>query len=473
MSEGAVGGMRTERYDAVVVGAGFAGMSAGNVAAACGLRVAILEAQKRPWLNNSRVATGVLHFAFAHPKLDREILSERLLAVTEGAARPDLVGHASRTAAATVDWLNAQGAELRDVDYGKGPLPVLQPQRRFQQGLDWKSRGCARLLDRLTDRFVANGGVIFDGAEARDLVRSEGRVGGVIAHWGKEDIRFIAESVVFADGGFQANRRLVQRFIAPSVDKIKLRATPSGHGRGIELAEAAGAKLILTDCFYGHLQSPQSFHNDDLWPYPNLDCLATSGIVVDRTGRRVADEDWGAIWLSNVIARRADPLDCFAVFDSSAWEGAAKRDFVPPNPLLVDFGGAVHSAPDLATLARDTGIGRGLEQTLADYNAAVRQGRTVELAVPRGAKRYPPVTIDRAPFYAVPLCAGITTTMGGVLVDMQGQALRHDGSGIDGLYVAGSSTGGYEGGPHAGYLGGLIKAFVTGCTTGQAITKTK
>ncbi len=271
--------MRAERYDAVIVGAGFAGLSAGNVAAAQGLKVAVLEAQRRPWLNNSRIATGVLHFAFAHPKSDAAALAERLTAVTEGAARPDLVDHASRTAAATVDWLAMQGAELRDIDYGKGPLPVLQPQRRFQQGLDWQSRGCARLLDRLTERFTASGGVIVDGAEARDLVRKGDGVGGVIARRGAEEIRFEAESVVIADGGFQANRRLVQRFIAPAVDKIKLRATPSGHGRGIELAEAAGAKLVLTDCFYGHLQSPQAFTNDDLWPYPNLD---SSGDVGNR-----------------------------------------------------------------------------------------------------------------------------------------------------------------------------------------------
>ncbi len=465
--------MRAERYDAVIVGAGFAGLSAANVAAAHGCKVAVLEAQTRPWLNNSRVATGVLHFAFAHPKSDPAALAARLAAVTEGAARPDLVEHAGRQAGVTVDWLGAQGADLLDTDYGKGPLPVLQPQRSFRQGLDWQSRGCALLLDRLIERFEASGGVILDGTEARDLIRTAEGVRGVIARRGEDDIRFEADSVVIADGGFQANRRLVQRFIAPAVDKIKLRATPSGHGRGIELAEMVGAKLVLTDCFYGHLQSPQAFHNEELWPYPNMDSLATSGIVVDRPGRRIADEDFGAIWLSNVIARRADPLDCFAVFDSAAWQGEATRDFVPPNPLLPEFGGNIRSATDIASLARDSGIGADLTQTVADYNAAVRQGRTAELAVPRGTKRYPPATIEQPPFYAVPLCAGITTTMGGVLVNPQGNALRHDGSGIAGLYVAGSSTGGYEGGPHAGYLGGLMKAFLSGYSTGQAIANTR
>jgi succinate dehydrogenase/fumarate reductase flavoprotein subunit len=112
--------MRTERYDAVIVGAGFAGLSAGVVAAARGRRVAVLEAQTRPWINNSRVATGVLHFSFAHPKSNPEVLAARLRDATEGAAEPSLVVHASSKAAETLDWLCGQGADIRDADYGKG-----------------------------------------------------------------------------------------------------------------------------------------------------------------------------------------------------------------------------------------------------------------------------------------------------------------------------------------------------------------
>ena len=36
------------------------------------------------------------------------------------------------------------------------------------------------------------------------------------------------------------------------------------------------------------------------------------------------------------------------------------------------------------------------------------------------------------------------------------------GGTIPGLYAAGSTTGGIEGGPEVGYLGGLIKALVFG-----------
>jgi predicted oxidoreductase len=61
------------------------------------------------------------------------------------------------------------------------------------------------------------------------------------------------------------------------------------------------------------------------------------------------------------------------------------------------------------------------------------------------------------------LCAGITNTMGGIAIDAGGRVLRNDGSAIDGLYAAGGTTGGLEGGgDRVGYVGGLIKACVFG-----------
>jgi len=459
-----------ERFDVVIIGAGFAGMSAANAALAGGLRVVVLEAQGRPWINNSRIATGVVHFCFSHPQTDANILADRLCDATESAAYPDLVDAISQNSRSTFSWLNSLGAEFLDVDYGKGALPILQPQRLFQQGLDWEGRGCTRFLDRLVEKFEANGGVIVAESEAVELMRSDSKVRGVIARCKNKDMRFEANSVIIADGGFQANRRLLKRFISPAPDKIKLRATNSGQGRGIELAEDAGAKLVLTECFYGHLQSRDAFHNDELWPYPNMDSLATAGIVVDQQGQRIADEDWGAIWLSNVIARRRDPLDCFAICDSEAWNGVVTRDFVPPNPLLPRFGGTIKHAQDITSLAATVGIhSHGLLQTVNKYNKAIREGRAEQMEIPRGSKRYPPSPIEKAPFYAVPICAGITTTMGGVWVNPRGNALRLDGSCIDGLYVAGSSTGGFEGGDHAGYLGGLFKAFASGLAAGRAV----
>ncbi len=40
---------------------------------------------------------------------------------------------------------------------------------------------------------------------------------------------------------------------------------------------------------------------------------------------------------------------------------------------------------------------------------------------------------------------------------------------IEGLYAAGSATGGTEGGPNAAYIGGLSKAVITGLRAAGAI----
>jgi fumarate reductase flavoprotein subunit len=47
--------------------------------------------------------------------------------------------------------------------------------------------------------------------------------------------------------------------------------------------------------------------------------------------------------------------------------------------------------------------------------------------------------------------------MGGIAIDGDCRVLDTSGKPIPGLYAAGSTTGGLDGGPHSGYVGGLIK----------------
>ena len=109
------------------------------------------------------------------------------------------------------------------------------------------------------------------------------------------------------------------------------------------------------------------------------------------------------------------------------------------------------------------GIDRAaLETTVADYNAALQSDSLAGLVPPRSTLKAKAWPIVQAPFYAIPICTGITHTMGGISVNGDAQALRPDGSPIAGLYAAGTTTGGLEGGDVAGYVGGLIKATVLG-----------
>ena len=84
----------------------------------------------------------------------------------------------------------------------------------------------------------------------------------------------------------------------------------------------------------------------------------------------------------------------------------------------------------------------------------------------RDIKAWP---IRTAPFYAARLVAGITYTMGGIAVDGDSRVLDANDNPITGLYAAGACTGGLEGGPAVGYVGGLSKASTTGFCAAEHI----
>lgn len=108
-----------------------------------------------------------------------------------------------------------------------------------------------------------------------------------------------------------------------------------------------------------------------------------------------------------------------------------------------------------------------LKQTVAAFNAALAvSGDAAEFTptdgISRRSKKYKAMPIVKPPFYAMPMVSGITYTMGGIVINTHAQALRDDGSVIEGLYAAGAATGGLEGGPQIGYVGGLAKSGITG-----------
>ena len=86
--------------------------------------------------------------------------------------------------------------------------------------------------------------------------------------------------------------------------------------------------------------------------------------------------------------------------------------------------------------------------------------------------QYPDCKKNRdPPFYAIPICAGITVRSGGLKVSPHCEVLNEQGSVIHGLNETGSSVGGLEGDSKACCVGGLMKAFVFGSIAGKTTTK--
>ena len=227
---------------------------------------------------------------------------------------------------------------------------------------------------------------------------------------------------------------MVRAHISPAPEKLLARNGGTATGDGLRMAQAVGAASTGLATFYGHLHSRDAMHSDRLWPRPYADEIAAAGIVIDADGRRFADEGIGGIYLSNVVARLPDPLGATIIFDQPIWDGPPGRGHAqPPNPLLPEAGGTLHRAGTIAELAGLIGIApQRLEQLVSEYNAAVDAGTLHLLSPPRRSDRYKAWPIRTAPFYALPICAAITNTMGGIAVDGNGAVLdeqRHAAAG--------------------------------------------
>jgi len=451
-------------FDLVAIGGGFAGLCAALRGAELGLRTAVLEAGADDnYLCSSRWAGGIFHVSYQDVKLGRDELIAAINRQTGGEADPELAAAVADDAGRTVDWLASQGAAFTQASPIDWHRFTLAPPRAAVPGQDWRGRGPDQMINMLRRRLEERQGRMFLGTRAAALRIERGRVAGIEARRDDGSFTVTARAAVIADGGFPGNAELFRKNIGPRPDRVLMRHAGTAVGDGLKMAEAAGAALVNLDRFYGHLLSRDAMENENLWPYPQIDAVATAAIVVDRQGRRLLDEGLGGISITNDLARLDDPLCGTVICDAPIWKTAGKAAQIPPNPQLLAGDGTLHQADTLAALADLAGLpSEALADTIDSYNGAVRNSQLAALSPPRSIRSGPPRPIETPPFFAIPICAGITNTMGGIAIDGDGRVKRPGGSTIAGLYAAGGATGGLEGGGALGYVGGLIKACVFG-----------
>ena len=462
-----------QSFDLVIVGGGFAGLVAANRATQLGLKVAVLErGPDETYACNSRYAGGVLHISYQNVMDPPAELARAVEQITEGYADHALVTALAGTARRAVEWLTDEGASFAAEGSISWRQWVLAPRRPPITHMEWQGIGADVTLRRLEQNLVQRGGEVHRGTRALSLIMDGERCAGVEAQGERTRRAYDARAVVLADGGFQADIELLRQHVSPAPQALKQRNAGTGLGDGLRMARQVGAAVSALEAFYGHLLSRDAYHNERLWPYPQIDELASAGVVVDARGRRIADEGMGGVFLSNAVARLADPACATVIFDEAIWQGPGRSSSIPPNPVLVREGGTLHQAATIAELARLTRLPVDeLESTLQAYNDAVRSGSGAALDPPRSAHKRVPMGISAPPFYAVPICAGITYTMGGIMIDAGARVLRPDRTPIPGLYAAGSTTGGLDGGRACGYAGGLMKAIVFGLLAAEHVAK--
>ena len=460
------------QYDVVIVGGGIAGMIAANRAAQLNLRAIVLEqGTDEKYLCNTRYTGGTFHICLREITLDEGTLRQKILESTAGFVKPELAEVIAREGRRVIRWLQDEGMRFMRASASEYHKWVLAPPGRSRPGLDWEGRCGDVLLRTLEDHLTSRGGAIVRGARARTLIMDTGRCVGVVAERNGTEAPYYARAVFIADGGFQGDADLVGRYISKRPERLKQRGAGTGRGDGLKMASVAGAALIGMDRFYGHTLSKDALTNDNLWPYPYLDALVTAGIVVDASGQRFVDEGRGGVYVANAVARLDDPLSAHVIFDGAIWEKAGRNGLIPANPHLEREGATLYRADTLEALASAAHLPADtLRHTISEYNDAIAGKRLQSGYTPsRQTTRFEACSIATAPFLALPMCAGITYTMGGISVNAHAQAVRADGGVIEGLYALGAATGGLEGGPEVGYVGGLAKGGVTALVAAEHV----
>ncbi len=461
----------TASADIIIVGGGIAGLVTANRAAQLGLKALVLEqGAEDKYLCNSRYTGGTLHLCLRDLMIDEAVMARTIVEITEGFVAVPLAEMLARDGRRIVQWLRDEGIKFIRASGAEHQKYVLAPPATLRPGLNWEGRGGDVMLRTLGANLEKRGGRVARATRARELIVKDGCCTGLIASRNGTDVRFDGSAVVLADGGFQGNSELVQRYICRRPERLKQRGAGTGRGDALLMAMAVGAATRGMDRFYGHMLSREAMTNEKLWPHPYLDSIVTAGIVVAPDGRRFVDEGISGVYVANAVAKLDDPLGVVAIFDQAIWDGPGRSGVVSANPNLPQVGGTVHVANDLISLARLAGLpGDALTATVHAYNEKIAAGALQSLAPPRRISSFRAWPITQPPYYAVPVCAGITNTMGGVVVNEHAQAMRADGSIIDGLYAVGATTGGLEGGPAVGYVGGLAKGGITGLHAAEHI----
>jgi succinate dehydrogenase/fumarate reductase flavoprotein subunit len=470
--------MAPDAADVVILGGGLAGLAAAIRCAEQGLRPLVLEqGADEKYLCNSRITMGVFQVALHDMLGGTESLSAALDEATQFYVAASLRDAYAAEAGPALRWLLGLGIRTINAGAATRSLATLAPPVPRRPGLDWNGRAGDVMLRTLAAKLEALGGQIERGWRGRELIIADRRCVGIVATRGAETRRLAARAVVLADGGFQANDDLLRRFISKRPERLLQRNAKTGRGDALLMAEAVGARLTDMDCFYGHVQARDAMRNPKLWPYPTIDFPIAAGIAVDASGRRFTDEGLAGVAVANAIARLDDPLGAVAIFDEAIWQASGKTYVMSANPFLIDTGATFHRADSVAALASPAGLpADALIETVTRYNDAGERGALNLLDPPRsddighiwGSKALP---IRQPPFYAVPLCAGITYTMGGLAINAQARVQHRDGDAIAGLYAAGGTIGGLEGGRRVGYSGGLAKALTFGKIAAESIAR--
>ena len=396
-------------YDLLIAGGGNAALCAAIEAARAGARVVIVEAAPQPYRGgNSR---HVRNFRCMHDgplsvltgTYGEDEYLDDLIRVTKGKTDERLARLAIRGSQECLPWMEAHGVRFQ---------PSLSGTLSLSRTNAFFLGGGKALVNAYYRTAEALGVEVRYGARIERVAVSDDTFEAVVLGDGTE-IR--ARAAVLASGGFQADLDWLERAWGPGARNFLIRGTPYNTGRVLRsmLDQEADQVGDPTQCHAVAIDGRAPKFDGGI--VTRLDCVPFS-IVVNRDGERFHDEGedvWPkryAIW-GRLVAAQPDQV-AYAVIDSRSRELFMPSVFPPVE------------ADTIAGLGQRLGLPPRFEETVADFNAACREGpfspqeldglATSGLAIDKTNWAR---AITEPPFYAYELRPGVTFTYLGLRVD--------------------------------------------------------
>lgn len=417
-----------ETVDVLVIGAGSTGYNAAISAKRAGANVLLLEKHAFSG-GNSMLAAGGYNAVGTKQQAKKGVKDsvDSYIADTMKGGRgkndPALVRILAEESAEGIKWLESMGANMDDLKRSGGA--AVDRTHRPAGGL---SVG-PHIIDVLRAQAEK------DGVPARLNSRvvkinldADHKVESVIVH-GKHSgyYKIAAKAIVLATGGFGMNQEMVA-FYRPTFRGMTSSNNVTSTGDGIQMALNIGASMTDIDWVQAH---PTVGKDSRILISETV--RGVGAIMVNAKGARFVNELTTRDRASDAILAQPE-RSAWLVFDNQLY---AKAKMVRGYDHL----GMLKKADTITELAKLTGMDPAvLEKTVKDYNAYRSAGKDEAFGRPDM-----PLSLEKAPFYAVHVAPGIHHTMGGVAITTESEVLDIQSRPIPGLYAAGEVTGGVHG----------------------------
>jgi fumarate reductase flavoprotein subunit len=445
--------------DIVIVGTGFAGLSAAIEAYDAGVKdIVILE--KMPYVGGNSIINGGQYSALSPEDGDSvDIYVQDMLKAGHYLNYVELARKVASESREGYEWLVRLGVEFPpELKIQAGGHSV---KRTFQT----KNVSGRDIVTKLLEAVEKRGIPIKKEHKVTRIVREglkSGKILGVEVETGGKKIYIRARrALILASGGFSRDLSL-RKSQWPVLDESFLSTNhPGATGEILLAANDICAELVQIDQIQLYpFADPETGVLDRPAVIPFTS--PAYAIYIWKDGKRFVNELAARDVIANIQIFTLKEKPTWTIFDEGMWPRFTTKDVIEEGLAK----GRIIKSDTLEELARKAGIDpAGLVETVRRYNTFIEKGKDEDFGKPRLLAK-----IEKPPFYAVPQWPAVHHTMGGLRINTKAQVLDYDGVPIPKLYAAGEVTGGVHGGTR---LGGCAVAdcIIFGRTAGREAAK--